>query len=63
MPAGIVFVGKSAGLVPLPLLHFSCTQPTVCQLLLEGHSVAVRKRFSSEFLIIENNGEGRKTLV
>lgn len=37
-PQGLCSVGKSAGLVPLPLLHFSCIQPIVCVLLLEGQS-------------------------
>lgn len=62
-PQGLCSVGKSAGLIPLPWPHFSCIQPVICELLLEGQSVLVRKRFRSEFLIIENNREVRETLV
>lgn len=43
-PQGLSSVWKSAGLVPLPLLHFSCIQPIVCELLVEGQSVLVRKQ-------------------
>lgn len=62
-PQRLCSLGKSAGLVPLPLLHFSCLQPIVCELLLEGQSLGEEEIFSSEFLIIENSREGRETLV
>lgn len=43
-PQGLSSIWKSAGLVHLPLLHFSCIQPIVRELMIEGQSVLVRKQ-------------------
>jgi len=43
-PRGLSSIWKSAGPVPLPLLHFSCVQPIVCELVIKGQSVLVRKQ-------------------